>query len=374
LTNAQFGVAAGVFFIGYCLLEVPSNLALYRFGARRWLARIMVSWGLLSAACALVAGPTSLYLLRMLAGAAEAGFFPGVLFYLSCWFPAQSRLRVLAWFLVAIPLSSAVGAPLSVAIMTMDGLGGLRGWQWLFLLEGMPACVMGFFTLLLLRDTPQDATWLTTGERQALMQALAQEGARIPPKNFAAAVRNGKVWLLIGILFSYWIGINGVAMWLPLILKGQGRSEMAIGFLASLPYLIASVVMMLWARYMDQSGRHLLHLMAACLVAACGLTCAVAFDALAAALAGIVLAVVGLSAARPAFYSLPSRYLTGIAAAGGMALINATGSLGGYVGPWIVGLLRDRTGSFVAGMEAMSVMLVVAAVLTGVLMKVTGES
>jgi len=373
LTNAQFGAAAGMFFIGYCLLEVPSNLALYRFGARRWLARIMISWGLLSAACAFVAGPTSLYILRILTGAAEAGFFPGVLFYLSCWFPAQSRVRVLAWFLVAIPLSSAVGGPVSVAIMTMDGLAGLRGWQWLFLLEGGPACVVGLLTLRLLRDSPKDATWLTTGERQALIQALAHENARLPQKDFAAAIRDGKVWLLTGILFSYWIGINGIAMWLPLILKGHGLSDLAIGFLAGLPYLIASVVMIVWARYMDRSGRHLVHLAAACLVAAGGLAFSVAFETLTPALAGIVLAVIGLSSARPAFYSLPSRYLTGVAAAGGMALINATGSLGGYVGPWMVGLLRDMTGFFFAGMVAMSAMLGVAAVLTGVLMKVTGE-
>lgn len=373
LTNAEFGAAAGMFFIGYCLLEVPSNLALYRFGARRWLARIMISSGLLSAACAFVGGSTSFYVLRVLTGAAEAGFFPGVLFYLSCWFPAQSRVRILAWFLVAIPLSSVVGGPVSVAILAMDGIAGLKGWQWLFILEGLPACLMGVLTLLMLRDKPEDANWLSKEERVALLDTLARESARIPQHNFLATLRDPKVWIMTGILFFYWIGINGIAIWLPLILKGQGLSNVAIGFLAGLPYLIASVVMIGWARWMDRSGRHMVHLAAACVVAAAGLAFAVAFDALTPALIGIVFAVIGLSSARPAFYSLPSRYLTGVAAAGGMALINAVGSLGGYVGPWMVGVLKDATHSFAAGMIAMSAMLVVAAILTGVLMAVTRQ-
>ncbi|WP_233847147.1 MFS transporter [Paraburkholderia sp. HD33-4] len=374
LTNTQFGAAAGMFFIGYCLLEVPSNLALYRFGARRWLARIMISWGLLASACAFVGGPTSFYILRILTGAAEAGFFPGVLFYLSCWFPAQNRVRILAWFLVAIPLSSVVGGPMSVAIMSMDGIAGLHGWQWLFLLEGLPACVLGVLTLLLLRDRPQDATWLTSDERTALLDALEQENARIPKKNFGAAIRDPKVWIMTGILFSYWIGINGIAIWLPLILKGHGLTNTMVGFLSGLPYLVAAIVMIVWARWMDRSGRHCVHLVAACLVAAAGLAFSVMFDALAPAMIGIVLAVIGLSSARPAFYSLPSRYLSGVAAAGGMAFINATGSLGGYVGPWMVGVLKDATHSFFAGMVAMSAMLVVAAALTVVLIAVTKEA
>lgn len=374
LTNTQFGAAAGMFFIGYCLLEVPSNLALYRFGARRWLARIMVSWGLLASACAFVGGPTSFYILRILTGAAEAGFFPGVLFYLSCWFPARNRVRILAWFLVAIPLSSVVGGPLSVAIMSMDGLAGLRGWQWLFLLEGLPACVLGVLTLLLLRDRPQEATWLTADERAALIDVLERESARIPKKNFGATIRDPKVWIMTGILFSYWIGINGIAIWLPLILKGHGLSNVAVGLLSGLPYLIAAVVMIVWARWMDRSGRHCLHLVAACLVAAAGLGFSVISDALTPAMVGIVLAVIGLSSARPAFYSLPSRYLTGVAAAGGMAFINATGSLGGYVGPWMVGVLKDATHSFFSGMVAMSAMLVVAAALSVVLIAVTKEA
>ncbi|KMO33544.1 MFS transporter [Methylobacterium aquaticum] len=373
LTNAQFGAAAGLFFVGYCLLEVPSNLILYRVGARRWLARIMISWGLLSAATALVTGPTSFYVLRILTGAAEAGFFPGVLFYLSTWFPAQSRVRVLSWFLVAIPLSSVVGGPLSVGLLQLDGLLGWKGWQWLFVVEGLPACIMGVLTLMFLRDTPKEATWLTTEERGALIEALERESTSRPRKDFLAALRDGKVWLLTGILFSYWLGINGIAIWLPLILKGHGLSTVAIGWLSAVPYLVASVAMIVWARYMDRTGRHLANLAATCLVASAGFVISVMFGSLIPAMIGITFAVIGLSSARPAFYSLPSRYLAGAAAAGGIAFINAVGSLSGYVAPWIMGVLKGATGSFNAGLLGLAAMLVVSASLTGVLSLVTRE-
>ena len=373
LSNAEFGAAAGLFFVGYCLLEVPSNLALYRFGARRWLARIMISWGLLSAATAFVTGPTSFYALRILSGAAEAGFFPGVVFYLSTWFPQRDRVRVLAWFLVAIPLSSVVGGPLSVAVLGMDGIAGLKGWQWLFIIEGLPACLMGLITLRVLRDKLDQAPWLSAAEHSALEHALAQEEATRPKKNLLAALRDRKVLILTGILFSYWIGINGVAIWLPLLLKTHGLSDTAVGWLSAVPYLVGAGAMMVWARYMDRTGQHMLNLALACLVSAAGLAFSIVFASLVPALIGITLGVIGLSSVRPAFYSLPSRYLTGAAAAGGIAFINAIGSLGGYVGPWMVGLLKDWTQSFTPGMLAMSAMLVVAALLTWLLRSVTRE-
>jgi MFS transporter, ACS family, tartrate transporter len=374
LSNTQFGTAAGLFFVGYCLLEVPSNLALYRFGARRWLARIMISWGILSAACALVQGTNSFYVLRIATGAAEAGFFPGVLYYLSSWFPAQSRVRILAWFLIAIPLSSVVGGPLSVGILSMDGIGGLRGWQWLFILEGLPACLMGLLTLATLRDTPADADWLSAAERDVLTETLAHEAAARPQRNLLAAITDIRVIILTGILFSYWIGINGIAIWLPLILKNHHLSDLQVGFLSSVPYLIASVAMIAWARHMDRTGQYLLNLLLACLLAAAGLAFSVFDEALLPAMIGLTFAVVGLSSARPAFYSLPSRYLTGLAAAGGLAFINSIGSLGSYVGPWMVGILKDSSGSFLAGTLAMSGMLVVAALLTLLLKTVVREA
>lgn len=373
LSNAEFGAAAGLFFVGYCLLEVPSNLALYRFGARRWLARIMISWGLLSAATAFVTGPTSFYALRVLTGAAEAGFFPGVVFYLSTWFPARDRVRVLAWFLVAIPLSSVVGGPLSVAILQMDGVAGLKGWQWLFIIEGIPACFMGLMTLSFLRDKLEQAFWLTAEERSVLTGVLAREEATRPKKSLIGALRDPKVLLLTAILFSYWIGINGIAIWLPLLLKTHGLSDTAVGLLSAVPYLVGAGAMMVWARHMNRTGQHMLNLALACVVSAVGLAFSIVFASLVPAMIGITLGVIGLSSVRPAFYSLPSRYLTGAAAAGGIAFINAVGSLGGYVGPWMVGVLKDWTQSFTPGMLAMSAMLVVAALLTWLLRNVTKE-
>ena len=374
LSNSEFGAAAGLFFVGYCLLEVPSNLALYRFGARRWLARIMISWGILSAACALVQSAHGFYALRIATGAAEAGFFPGVLYYLSSWFPARNRVQILSWFLVSIPLSSVVGGPISVWILSLDGIGGLKGWQWLFIMEGLPACLMGLLTLAKLRDTPADADWLSAAERDVLTETLSRETAARPRHNLLAAITDIQVIILTGILFSYWIGINGIAIWLPLILKNHQLTDIQVGFLSSVPYLIASIAMIIWARFMDRTGQYLLNLILACLVAAAGLAFSVLNEALAPAMFGLTVAVIGLSSVRPAFYSLPSRYLTGIAAAGGLAFINSVGSLGGYVGPWMVGMLEDSTGSFAPGTFAMSAMLVVAALLTGILKAIVREA
>ncbi len=374
LSNSEFGAAAGLFFVGYCLLEVPSNLALYRFGARRWLARIMISWGILSAACALVQSAHGFYALRIATGAAEAGFFPGVLYYLSSWFPARNRVQILSWFLVSIPLSSVVGGPISVWILSLDGIGGLKGWQWLFIMEGLPACLMGLLTLAKLRDTPADADWLSAAERDVLTETLSRETAARPRHNLLAAIADIRVVILTGILFSYWIGINGIAIWLPLILKNHQLTDIQVGFLSSVPYLIASIAMIIWARFMDRTGQYLLNLILACLVAAAGLAFSVLNEALAPAMFGLAVAVIGLSSVRPAFYSLPSRYLTGIAAAGGLAFINSVGSLGGYVGPWMVGMLKDSTGSFAPGTFAMSAMLVVAALLTGILKAIVREA
>ena len=232
---------------------------------------------------------------------------------------------------------------------------------------------MGVLTLMMLRDDPREATWLTDGERKALLDALERERTSRPKKDFLAALKDGKVWILTGILFSYWLGINGIAIWLPLILKGHGLTDMQIGWLSAVPYLVASVAMIAWARYMDRTGQHLANLAATCLVAAAGFVISVLFASLVPAMIGMTFAVIGLSSARPAFYSLPSRYLTGAAAAGGMAFINSIGSLSGYVSPWIMGVLKDATGSFNAGLLGLAAMLVVSAALTGVLRAVTRE-
>jgi MFS family permease len=365
LTATQFGWAAGIFYIGYCVFEVPSNLALYRFGARRWLARIMISWGMAAAATALAVGPNSYSALRLLVGAAEAGFFPGVIFYLSVWFPVQHRTHVLAWFLVAVPVSSVVGGPLSASILQMNGVLGLTGWQWIFITEGLPACLCGLLTLFLLADGPQDAKWLTQPERDALLEMLGKERREREKRSFLPALKDIRVLMLTAILFFYIIGILGIGVWLPLILKGHGHlSNLQVGFLSAIPYIVASVAMIPWARQVDRSGRYIKNLALAQLVAAVGFVFSVIFSSLVPALIGITVAVIGLSAIRPSFYVMPSRFLTGAAAAGGIGFINGVGNLGGMVGPIMVGWLKDATGSYAAGMLGMAGTLLIAMLLT----------
>ncbi|MGB9116034.1 MFS transporter, partial [Bradyrhizobium sp.] len=252
LSASQFGFAAGVFFLGYSLFEVPSNLLLYRFGARRWLARIMISWGIVSAATAFVVGPNSFYGLRLLLGITEAGFFPGVTFFLAAWFPAQYRTRMLAWFLVGIPLSSLVGSPVCGLLLQMDGIWGLAGWQWLFLLVSLPCVPLGFLTLQLLSDSPQAAAWLTPDERDALDGVLAGEVRERPHSSLLAALKDSRVLICAAIQFGFTLGSYGIGIWLPLMLKEYHLSNLAIGWIAAIPYLFASIGMILWARYVDE--------------------------------------------------------------------------------------------------------------------------
>ncbi|RAR55372.1 sugar phosphate permease [Paraburkholderia unamae] len=367
LTPAQFGWGAGVLFAGYCLCEIPSNLALYRYGARRWLARIMITWGLASAATALVQGPTSFYVLRLLLGVAEAGFFPGVTFFLACWFPAQYRVRVLALFTLGVPLSSILGGPMSTFLLQLNGLGGLHGWQWMFLVQGLPAVLIGFAVLGFLRDEPKDAYWLTDDERSALVEMLADEPRQKPKKALFSALKDGRVLLLAAIQFGFVLGSYGVGIWLPLILKGHGYSLMNVGLLSTIPYVASVVGMLLWARAVDRRGRRVFHLVATCLSGGLGLVLSALSQGIVVELAGLTLAVVAVSSARAIFWTIPTRFLTGIAAAGGLAFINSIGTLGGFAGPYLVGALKQSTGTFSAGIWAMAAMLALSAALAATL-------
>lgn len=374
LTASQFGFAAGIFYVGYCLFEVPSNLALYRYGARKWLARIMISWGLFAAATSLAAGATSYSLIRLLAGIGEAGFFPGVIFYLTLWFPSQYRTRMMGWFLAAIPLSSVFSGPLSVSMLKLDGSFGLHGWQWLFILQGLPACVLGALCLIVLTDTPDKAKWLTPDERAALQSAISNEQQGRPGEHsFSRSLRDTRVWLLAAILFSYIIGILGIGVWLPTILKTHHLSDTQVGFATALPYVVASVAMLTWARVVAKSRRYVKHLALTCGLAAIGFFGSVMSDSLMPAMIGLTAALVGLSSVRTCFYSIPATFLSQEARAGGLAFINAVGSLGGLCGPYMVGWLKDVTGSFKAGLIGMGSMLVLATVLTLVLGKIIKE-
>ena len=357
LTPSQFGLAAGIFFLSYSTFEIPSNLLLYRVGARRWIARIMISWGLVSAAMVFVTGPNSFYGLRFLLGLMEAGFFPGVTFFLAAWFPTQYRTRMLAWFLVGIPLSSLIGTPVCSMLLQMDGIWGLHGWQWMFLLVSLPCVPLGIFTLLLLADRPQTAHWLTNEERNALNGVLASEVRERPHSSFWAALKDARVLICTAIQFGFTLGSYGIGVWLPLMLKEYQLTNAAIGWIAAIPYLFATVGMILWARWVDYQGRRIANLAVACTLGAAGLLLPIVSNSLTSAVIGFSLALIGVTAARAIFWTIPTRFLTGVAAAGGLAFINSIATTGGFFGPSMMGVLKQYSGSYVVGLLAVAAVI-----------------
>lgn len=363
LTGTQFGMGAGLVFASYCTLEIPSNLITFRVGARRWLARIMITWGIAAAATAFVVGPSSFYIMRFVLGAAEAGFTPGVLLYLTVWFPVQYRTRVLSLFLLGVPVSSLIGGPISGTLLEFDGWLGLAGWQWLFLIEAVPAIIAGILTFRLLVDDPRDAKWLTQEERAALLEELSRDsrGLDRPQHGFWTAFADRRVLLMTTVQFGFTIGAYGVSMWLPLILKQHALSNLQVGFVTTIPYGFATVGMLLWARHIDAGGDKILNLTLACLLAVVGFVISVVFTSLVPAVAGLTVALVGITAARNVFWSIPPRFLVGAAAASGLAFINSVGTIGGWVGPVLMGWLKDRTGSFTPGLAAMAAILLLTA-------------
>jgi MFS family permease len=365
LTATQLGFGAGVFFVGYCFLEIPSNFVLYRVGARVWLSRIMISWGLASAATAFAVGPNSFYALRLLLGAAEAGFFPGVAFYLSTWFPAQYRTRMIAWFMVAIPVSSVIGGPISGWLLGMDGVAGIAGWQWLFIIEGLPVVLIGISLLWLLADRPEDVTWLSDDERRIVRERLEAERRPREIRHFGVAIRDVRVILLSLVQFGFLVGSYAVGIFLPLMLREGKLSDIEIGFVSSGCYVVAVIGMILWARHVGRGGSKVNNLAASCAVSACGFLGAILFSGnFWVSVAMMALAITGINGARAIFWTIPPRFLTGMAAAGGLAFINSIGTTGGFVGPYVMGWLTDETGSFNAGLLAMSGFLILAAVLS----------
>ncbi len=347
--SAVYGFAAGIFFLGYFIFEVPSNLALERFGARRWIARIMVSWGLVSAALALVWNDTSFYLGRFLLGAAEAGFFPGVVLYLTYWFTAAHRARMVGVFMAAVPISGVIGSPLSGWLLGLDGVGGLHGWQWLYIIEGVPAIALGVAVWFALTDRPRDAHWLSAAEGEWLEAALARERAQLEGVRkfrLGEALIEGRVLLLALVYFGLVTGLYGVTFWLPQIVKGfGGLSDFQVGLVVALPTLVSAIAMVAWTRHSDRTGERLWHVALPAFVGALGLCAStVVSDPFLSTLA-LSLALIGIYAAIATSWTLPSAFLTGTAAAGGIALINSVGNLGGFVGPYFVGFVKARAGA-----------------------------
>jgi ACS family tartrate transporter-like MFS transporter len=365
LSATVYGIGAGIFFLGYALFEIPSNLILVRVGARRWIARIMVTWGVLSVAMMYVTGPVSFYTVRFLLGVAEAGFLPGIIYYLGNWFPRAERARAVSWFMLAIPLSTVIGGPLSDVILTLDGWHGLHGWQWLFLLEGIPAIVLGVVVLFYLTDGPEHAKWLAPEQREWLVATMRAEHASTAQRHsisWQAALRNPTVWQLCVILFACQTGSYGLTLWIRQIVQGlPGFGDLAAGTISAIPYAAAAVGMIVIGARSDRTGERLLHVAVPSAVAAVGFAMSALVVSPVPAMIALTIAAVGDLSTRGPFWALPTRFLTGSAAAGGIALINTMASLGGFVGPSVVGFFRDLTGSFAGGLLFLSVLLAIAA-------------
>jgi ACS family tartrate transporter-like MFS transporter len=373
LSSAVFGLGAGIFFLGYFFFEVPSNLILHRIGARIWIARIMLTWGLISGAMAFVQGPVSFYVLRFMLGAAEAGFFPGIILYLSYWFPTWHRASVTAMFMAAVPISTAIGSPISGALLTMDGLLGIQGWQWLFIIEAIPALILSVVVWKFLTDRPEQAEWLEKDEREWLSEEMNTERSQVGEKDlhgFGAvlhALKDLRVLALALIYFGTSAGLYTLGIWAPLIISDFGTSPLTTGLLNAVPPIAAVIVMILWARHSDRTDERTWHVAIACAVAATGLLLAANSASIAAVIASLILVNTGVSAAKPPLWSMPTKFLTGAAAASGIAAINSIGNLGGFAGPFIIGFIRDRTGSFEGGLIAVAIALFFSAALVVIL-------
>jgi len=368
LSDFAYGIGAGLFFLGYCLFEIPSNLILERVGARLWIARIMVVWGLVSMATMFVYDTTTFYAARVLLGIAEAGFFPGVVLYLTYWIPASERARTNALFMTAAPIAMIVGAPLSAMILSLDGRLGLAGWQWLFVLEGLPAVGLGLMALVVFTDRPEQATWLAADERQWLTRTMDDE--RLARADHAhtsvlSSLTNGKVWLLSFAYFLNTLVTYGVFLWLPRILQdASGLKGLRLGLLTAIPFITALVGMVIIGAHSDRTGERKRHVAACALTGATGLILTVMFqDSVPLLVLSFALSQLGQRSVMSVFWAIPPMLLGGTAAAAGIALINSIGNLGGAVGPSVMGWLRQGTNSYSAGLLVLATALVIEAVL-----------
>jgi len=349
LTPSAFGWGAGLFFIGYFIFQIPSNLILHRIGARKWLACIMIVWGIIAAGTSLVTGPASFNLARFLLGLAEGGFVPGVFLYLAEWFPNAWRARAPATFLVGIPVASIVGSPISGAILTLHELGGLKGWQWLLILEGCPAILLGIACLFVLTDRPRNALWLNPSEKTWLMGLLASERTEVEKHHnytLRQTLTNSRVLTLAVINFCAIIGGFGVQLWLPQIIKGFGLTNWQVGLINSIPYVFGAFAMVLWARSSDRSQDRTWHVVSTTLLSAAGLVLSAVLTSPTLSLMALTAAIVGSVSFQATFWAVPTTFLTGRAAAGGIALIVAVGNLGGFAGPYLIGRVKEATDSY----------------------------
>jgi sugar phosphate permease len=361
-----YGLGAGVFFFGYLFFEVPSNIILRRVGARVWIARIMISWGLVSCAMMFVASAPVFYALRFLLGACEAGFYPGVIFYLVTWFPADRRGSILATFIAAIPVGGALGGLVSGwAMQSLAGIGGLAGWQWLFIVEGLPSVLLGLLTMVYLDDRIETARWLSSAEKQILCRRILEEASRADSHNIRQAFTDPRVWLLSAVYFLTTMGFYGIGFWLPSLIAALGvKDVLHIGLLSAIPNAAAIIGMLLLARSSDRMGERRMHFAFGCLLGAAGLVGSVlCASSVPLAMVFLSLATAGIYACLPVFWPIPSAFLAGGASAAGFAVINSIGNFSGFVSPSIVGWIKTTTGSADYGVYALSLCVLAGGVL-----------
>ena len=366
-SSSVFGGAAGIFFIAYFFFEVPSNMALDKFGARIWIARIMLTWGLITGAQAFVLGSQSLYIVRLLLGVAEAGFFPGIIFFITLWFPAAYRARIVGLFMFAIPISTVIGAPISGLILNMEGVSGLHGWQWMFIIEALPALVMSAVVLYYLTDRPKAAGWLSTEESTWLQNQLDMERANRDRHGVLSLFRSMTDWRIIALGFVY-MGCNipqyGLSFFLPQIVKAfGGLSNFEVGAVTALPYAVGAIGMIIWSRHSDQTAERKWHAIIPLLIIVAGLAAASSVADPTTKMAFLCVAGFGFFSVLPVFWTLPTTFLSGTSAAVGIAAVNSIGNLGGYFGPQIFGYLKDQTGN-----ESASIMFLAACALVGAIL------
>jgi ACS family tartrate transporter-like MFS transporter len=364
-SSTVFGVGSGIFFVGYCLFEIPSNLILERVGARLWIARIMITWGLISAGLMLARTPAVFYLLRFLLGAAEAGFFPGIIYYLSLWYPKAQRARAIAAFMTAVPVTGLIGGPLSGALLGLDGTYGLRGWQWLFFLEGLPSVVLGSIVIFYMDDRPETARWLTSAERDWLAETLAAERKNcVLRPDIGAALTDRAVWKLGIIFLLAAAGFYGYSFWAPLVIKSlTGISNFEVGLVLSAISAVTIFGMLLNSYHSDRSGERPMHIAMPLLVMGLGLVACALLHQPVLAIIALALVPLGHCASYGPFWSMPTQFLTGPAAAAGIALVTMIANVGGFAGPAFIGLMKTRTGTYTDAFLLLGGLAIVAAFL-----------
>jgi MFS transporter, ACS family, tartrate transporter len=364
LSDVTYSLGAGIFFLSYTLFEVPSNIILARVGARLWIARIMITWGIVSASMMFVQGAPAFYLLRFALGAAEAGFFPGIIYCLTRWFPSAERARAIAGFMTAVVVAGVIGGPLSGLLLSFGGAGGLAGWQWLFVLEGLPAIALGLVVLRVLPEQPSDVsplTGLTLAERTALTRRLEEESRSrtVVVRSLGGAIASGRVWILAAVYFTIPVALYAMGFWLPQIVRAAagGSSDTRTGVLTAIPYAVAALGMVMVGRHSDRTGERRWHIAVSALVGGAAFAASAFADGLVPSLAALSLAMLGLASMLGPFWTLATSLMTGVGAAAGIALVNSVGNIGGFVGPNIIGVVREATHSFSAGLVVVGVVL-----------------